>query len=130
MVRTAWVFGENGSSFPTKILDAARNRPSLSVVTDEVGSPTYTVDLAAGIIELIEADASGMFHLAGAGSCTRLELAQEVVSLCGLSTSLEAVASDAFPSKVVRPKNSVLDCRKAASLGGAMRTRGSCSEPA
>ena len=66
------------SNFPVKILAAARTRPSLSVVTDEVGSPTYTLDLAAGLLGLVEAGASGLYHLAGSGSCSRFELAGDV----------------------------------------------------
>ncbi len=76
IVRTAWVFGPGGVNFPTKIVAAARTRPSLSVVTDEVGSPTYTIDLAAGLLGLVDAGANGLYHLAGAGSCSRFELAR------------------------------------------------------
>jgi dTDP-4-dehydrorhamnose reductase len=64
IARTAWVFGSAGENFPVKILRAARANPRLRVVTDEVGSPTYTVDLAAGILALAAAGAGGLFHLA------------------------------------------------------------------
>jgi dTDP-4-dehydrorhamnose reductase len=84
IVRTAWVFGAAGENFPVKILRAARSNPSLKVVTDECGSPTYTMDLAAGMLALADAGASGLNHLAGAGSCTRYELALEVLRLAGL----------------------------------------------
>jgi len=120
IVRTAWVFGENGANFPTKILSVARERDTLSVVTDEVGSPTYTVDLARGILGLVEVGAVGLFHLAGSGSCTRFELAAEVLRLAGLTRQLVSVTAGAFPSKALRPANSVLDCSKAASLGVTM----------
>ncbi len=120
-VRTAWVFGANGANFPVKILAAARERGALSVVTDETGSPTYTVDLARGILGLLDANARGLYHLAGAGSCSRYELAEEVLRLAGLgSVPLTAVTSDAFPAKAARPANSVLDCSKAAELGVVM----------
>lgn len=120
IVRTAWVFGPAGVNFPVKILDAARTRDSLKVVTDEIGSPTYTLDLAAGILGLVKAGASGIFHLAGSGSCSRFELAQEIVRLAGVGTPIEPVTSDAFPTKAARPLNSVLDCSKAAALGVEM----------
>ena len=120
VVRTAWVFGPGGANFPVKILEAARTRPELKVVTDEVGSPTYTIDLAAGIVGLLGKQASGIYHLAGAGSCSRLELAQEILKLAGLETPIEPVTSDAFPTKAARPLNSVLDCSKAAALGVTM----------
>ena len=118
IVRTAWAFGPNGANFPTKIISAARAQGRVSVVTDEVGSPTYTVDLAAGIVGLVLAGATGLFHLAGSGSCSRYELALETLRLAGLGdTTVEPVSSSAFVSKAARPKNSVLDCSKAASLG-------------
>jgi dTDP-4-dehydrorhamnose reductase len=120
IVRTAWVFGPAGVNFPVKILEAARTHPSLKVVTDEIGSPTYTLDLAAGIIGLVEAGASGIYHLAGAGSCSRFELAQRIVELAGLETPIEPVESNEFPTKAQRPMNSVLDCSKAAALGVTM----------
>lgn len=121
IVRTAWVFGGNGANFPVKILEAARSRPELSVVTDEIGSPTYTIDLARGIVALLDGGAAGVFHLAGAGSCSRFELAAETLRLAGLATPIAPVTSDAFPTTAARPANSVLDCSKAAALGVTMR---------
>lgn len=120
IVRTAWAFGEGGVHFPVKILELAASRPALSVVTDEVGSPTYSYDLAVGIVGLVEARARGLYHLAGSGSCSRFELAAEVLRLAGLDTTLQPVTSDAFPTKAARPANSVLDCSKAAALGVTM----------
>jgi dTDP-4-dehydrorhamnose reductase len=120
IVRTAWVFGPAGVNFPVKILEAARKNPQLKVVTDEIGSPTYTLDLATGILGLVEADARGIFHLAGAGSCSRFELAVEILALAGIEIPVERVTADAFPTKAARPLNSVLDCSKAASLGVTM----------
>ncbi|PKQ29587.1 MAG: dTDP-4-dehydrorhamnose reductase [Actinobacteria bacterium HGW-Actinobacteria-10] len=117
IVRTAWVYGPGGVNFPVKIMAAAQERESLQVVTDEIGSPTYTVDLAAGILELVGAQASGLYHLAGAGSCSRYELASEILRLSGRTTRLEPVTSDVFPTRAARPGNSVLDCSKAAAMG-------------
>lgn len=121
IVRTAWVFGANGANFPTKILQAARELPALRVVSDEVGSPTYTIDLARGILGLVAAQAAGLFHLAGTGCCSRFEMARETLRLAGLAdVVVNPVTSDAFPTKAARPANSVLDCGKAALLGVSM----------
>ncbi|MDR3685364.1 MAG: dTDP-4-dehydrorhamnose reductase [Coriobacteriia bacterium] len=120
IVRTAWVFGPAGANFPVKILEAARTRPELKVVTDEVGSPTYTIDLAQGILGLVDAGASGIFHLAGSGSCSRFEMATEILRIAGLDTQIEPVTSDEFPTVAARPMNSVLDCTKASALGVSM----------
>lgn len=120
IVRTAWVFGEGGANFPTKILDLAERMPVIKVVTDEIGSPTYTIDLAEGIIGLVQAQAHGLYHLAGAGSCSRFELAQAVLELAGSDATVEPVVAAEFPTRAARPANSVLDCAKAAALGVRM----------
>lgn len=121
IVRTAWAFGPSGVNFPAKILGLASRMPELKVVTDEVGSPTYTVDLADGLVSLAESGAHGMFHLAGAGSCSRFELARAVLELSGLPNTLVPVTAAEFPAKACRPANSVLDCGKAAAFGVVMR---------
>jgi len=121
IVRTAWVFGPYGSNFPTKILERASGSIAITVVNDEAGSPTYTLDLAAGILDLLNAGASGIYHLAGSGSCTRDEMAREILCLAGLDAVMVAPApASTFPSKAPRPANSVLDCSKAAALGVTM----------
>jgi dTDP-4-dehydrorhamnose reductase len=121
IVRTAWVFGPYGANFPTKILERAAGSIAVTVVNDEAGSPTYTIDLAAGILDLLDARAHGIFHLAGSGSCTRDQMALEILRLAGLErVNVIAVPSSTFPSKAARPANSVLDCSKAAALGVTM----------
>lgn len=131
IVRTAWVFGPGGRNFPLKMLELAERSPVLRVVADEVGSPTYTLDLAQGLLALAAAGARGIYHLTGSGSCSRYELAAETLRLAaeasgadaqttgaeGREVALEAVTSDAFPTKASRPRNSVLDCARAARLG-------------
>ena len=122
VTRTAWAFGQGGASFPAKILSAAREGRVLRVVDDESGSPTFTYDLARGIVGLVEAKASGLFNLAGAGSCSRFELARATLDLAGLGdVPVEPVSSHAFVTKAERPAYSVLDCSKAADLGVFMR---------
>jgi len=144
VVRTAWTYGLSGNNFPLKILQRARalieagiagataelakttpaaslEPPLLRVVADEVGSPTYAVDLADGLLSLLSARAAGLYHLAGAGSCSRYELALETLRLGGVTVpgdlAVEPVESASFPTKAVRPLAAVLDCRKAAELG-------------
>jgi len=137
IIRTAWAFGPAGANFPMKILERAKaatttaaespgatvggDAPMLQVVTDEVGSPTYTLDLAEGLLALLAAGATGLFHLTGTGSCSRYELALETLRLMGFvvpgDIRVEPVTSAAFPTKAKRPLNSVLDCGKAERLG-------------
>jgi dTDP-4-dehydrorhamnose reductase len=121
IVRTAWAFGLGGANFPTKILDRARDADSIQVVSDEIGSPTYTVDLADALLDLLGLGATGLFHVAGSGWCSRDELAREVLRLAGRGeVEVVPVSSATFPSKAARPANSVLDCSKAASIGVRM----------
>lgn len=120
VVRTAWVFGPGGANFPSKILERAGQGGAMRVVTDEVGSPTYTLDLARAMLDLADRGATGVFHLAGTGECSRFELAAAVLALAGLDNAIEPVTSDLFPTRAARPANSVLDCSKAAALGVRM----------
>jgi dTDP-4-dehydrorhamnose reductase len=121
VVRTAWVFGLGGANFPTKILDRARDADSISVVSDEVGSPTYTVDLAGAILDLLTLGASGLFHVADSGWCSRDELAREILRLAGRpEVEVVPVRSATIAGKAPRPANSVLDCSKAAGFGVRM----------
>jgi dTDP-4-dehydrorhamnose reductase len=117
VVRTAWVYGPGGANFPLKVLEMARRMPALRVVVDEVGSPTYTLDLAPGLLALAAGGAQGLFHLTGSGSCSRFTLAGEVLRLAGMDRPVEPVNADSFPTKAKRPRNSVLDCSRAAARG-------------
>jgi dTDP-4-dehydrorhamnose reductase len=146
VVRTAWMFGLGGASFPVKILQRARaltggtaagftmapgptgtmhgtglETPVLRVVADEIGSPTYTNDLAGGLLALLSAGATGLYHMTAAGSCSRYEQALETLRLAGFAVpadlTVEPVPSASFPARTVRPRNSVLDCTKASGLG-------------
>ncbi len=121
VVRTAWTYGPGGVNFPAKIAALARERAGegaqLQVVADEFGSPTDAAALAAGLLELHRRGARGLYHLAGAGSCSRYELAQEVLATLELAVPLVPVGRAAFPTKALRPAYSVLDCSKARALG-------------
>jgi len=81
--RTAWLFGALGASFPEKILQASTTRTELKVVADQVGSPTFTRDLASAIFTLVHIDARGIFHITNSGSCSWLEFAAEVLRQAG-----------------------------------------------
>src|ERR1700732_1060810 len=86
IVRTYWLFGASGSSFPEKILRAAETRPELSVVADQVGSPTYTRDLACAIRDLVRSETRGIVHVTNAGSCSWFEFAKEILRQAGRSS--------------------------------------------
>jgi dTDP-4-dehydrorhamnose reductase len=120
IVRTAWVFGPAGSNFPAKILELAQSRDEINVVDDEFGTPTATPDLARGILGLLDGGATGLFHLAGFGTCSRYELAHEVLTAARLQTRLVPVKRDFFSYKAERPAFSALSSEKARRLGVVM----------
>ncbi len=121
IARTAWVYGPGGANFPAKILKRARAGGDLAVVTGEIGSPTYAPDLACGILGLVDVGASGLYHLAGSGRCSRYEFAEATLKAAGLDKKIRPAGASEFATRVRRPRNSVLDCGAAAALGVRMR---------
>jgi dTDP-4-dehydrorhamnose reductase len=118
VIRTAWLYGPGGNNFVEKILKAAKSRPSLRVVNDEVGSPTYTRDLATATRALVKTKAYGIYHSVNAGSCSRYEFAQAIVKGAGLETPIEPCSASEYPSKAARPAYSVLSNEKLESSSG------------
>jgi len=109
IVRISWVFGINGKNFIRTMLKLAEQRDSVSVVCDQIGSPTYTKDLAPLLCDMIESEKYGVYHATNEGYCSWFDLAKETFLAAGLDMKVEPVGSDAFPSKIKRPENSRLD---------------------
>lgn len=109
IVRTAWLFGAGGKNFVDTMLGLAASRDEVSVVTDQVGSPTWTVHLADALVELAERDAdTGVFHAAGAGACSWYDLAVEVFDRAGVECRVVPTTAAAFSRPAPRPAFSVL----------------------
>ena len=108
VLRTSWLFGTGGKCFPDTILKLAATRPSIEVVNDQRGSPTYAVDLASAIIQLCRKEASGIVHATNRGDCTWFEFAREIVAKSGSNTIVRPTTSDKFVRAAERPKYSVL----------------------
>ncbi len=109
ILRTAWLYGPGGNNFIEKIIGWASKMDTLRVVTDEVGSPTHTWDVAEATALLIEGDSYGVYHVVNKGVCSRFELAQAIVDLMELEVELKECMSMEFPTKAERPENSVLN---------------------
>src|SRR5439155_8497213 len=103
LIRTAWIFGPNGACFPQTILNAAKARRPLRVVSDQTGTPTYTRDLADATLALIDADASGLFHLTNSGQTTWYEFTQAIMDRFGLHPDLSPITSAAWQE--LRPQS-------------------------
>ncbi|WP_077329101.1 dTDP-4-dehydrorhamnose reductase [Virgibacillus siamensis] len=108
IVRTSWIFGENGKNFVSTMLKLAETRDTLQVVDDEIGSPTYTPDLAAFLTALIQTEKYGIYHASNTGKCSRHALAEAIFEEACIDIKVEPIISSQFASKVTRPKYSVL----------------------
>jgi len=122
ILRTAWLYGPGKKNFVATILGLAKTREELKVVADQIGSPTYTLDLAGWIADLARTEAAGIFHAVGSGQASWCDLAAEAVAASGLPCRVLPIPSDAYPQKAKRPPFSVLDNAKlAAAIGRAPR---------
>jgi dTDP-4-dehydrorhamnose reductase len=108
IVRSSWLFGTAGSSFPKTILRLADARETLTVVDDQVGSPTFTGHLAPALVSLAVARPTGVLHVAASGSCSWYELAQEVVASAGLECDVQPGSTADLGRPAPRPAYSVL----------------------
>lgn len=88
IVRPAWLFAPGGRNFIHAILDQAQQHEQLRVVTDEIGNPTFSEDLAGAIVELLKKEQYGIYHLVNQGSCSRFEFAQEILRQTGLANTI------------------------------------------
>ncbi|MCL1939614.1 MAG: dTDP-4-dehydrorhamnose reductase [Desulfovibrionaceae bacterium] len=120
IIRTAWLFGPGRKNFVSTILQACKEKRIVNVVHDQIGSPTYTPDLAQYTLKLVESGASGIFHIVNNGQASWCELAGEAVSLAQAECMVNPIPSSEYPQKARRPAYSVLDCDDLARLTGIM----------
>ncbi len=109
IVRTSWLFGVQGQNFVETMLRLAGEQSEVVVVTDQVGTPTYTRHLAPVLAELVEGDARGIRHAAASGQCSWFEFAQEIFDQTGVECRVMAGTSDMIARPAPRPGYSVLD---------------------
>ncbi|AHF08071.1 dTDP-4-dehydrorhamnose reductase [Desulfitobacterium metallireducens] len=109
IVRTSWVYGNYGPNFVKTMLNLAKEKKELKVVNDQVGAPTYTLDLAYFIFEIIQTELFGIYHVTNSGECTWYELAKVIFEEMEIAIRLNPCNTEEFPRPALRPKNSVLD---------------------
>ena len=117
IIRTSWVFGQYGSNFVYTMQKLAENRKTLTIVSDQVGRPTWTRTLAEFMQFIVEKEAPyGVYHLSNKGSCSWYEFAKEILKE---NTDVEVlpITSEEFPQKATRPKRSIMDLSKSEELG-------------
>lgn len=118
IIRTAWLFGPGKRNFVRTMLSLCAEREALGVVHDQVGSPTYTPDLAKYSLALLESGARGIYHISNSGKASWCELACEAVRSAGLPCTVNPIPSDEYPQKAERPCFSVLDTDKFTQATG------------
>ena len=112
IVRIAWVFGVNGNNFIKTMLKLGKSHSNLTVVSDQIGSPTYTVDLAILLVDMVESDKYGRYHATNEGFCSWYEFGCEIFRQASeidsdySKVNVAPVDSSAYPSKAKRPFNS------------------------
>jgi dTDP-4-dehydrorhamnose reductase len=119
IVRSAWLYGPGGPNFVDTILAKGRAGEALRVVDDQRGSPTFTHDLAAGLLGLIGSGQLGTFHCTNAGSCSWYDLAAHALRCAGVTVALERTDTASFPRPAQRPRYSVLDTQAFERATGA-----------
>ncbi|WP_166241190.1 dTDP-4-dehydrorhamnose reductase [Paenibacillus turpanensis] len=109
IVRTSWVYGKHGANFVKTMLKLGQERDKLSVVQDQTGSPTYTVDLSNFLRDLIQSESYGIYHASNTGGCSWFEFASEIFRQTGLPVKLTPCTTEDFPRPAPRPRYSVMD---------------------
>ncbi len=127
ILRTAWLYGVGGPSFPRTMVEVARQGKPLRVVDDQRGCPTYTVDLAKAMVAVAQADVSGIFHCTNSEPTTWYEFARETLEQFKVPADLSPISSEQYkqmrPDSAHRPSYSVLDCSSLEqAIGQKMRT--------
>ncbi|MDL4838967.1 dTDP-4-dehydrorhamnose reductase [Aquibacillus rhizosphaerae] len=106
IVRISWVFGINGNNFIKTMLKLAETRDELKVVADQVGSPTYTFDLAKLLITMIQTEKYGIYNATNEGYCSWADFAKEIFKQSNKQVEVHAIPTEEYPTRAVRPKNS------------------------
>jgi dTDP-4-dehydrorhamnose reductase len=112
IIRTQWLYGLHGKNFVETMLRLAKEKNELSVVDDQIGSPTWTVDLAHAILALLKTDQRGVYHAANSGFCSWNGFAQAIFEESGLKIAVKGMTTEELNRPARRPLYSTLDCSK------------------
>ena len=117
IVRTSWVFGKNGTNFVKTMLRLGEQMEGLTVVDDQIGSPTYTPDLARLLCDMAATERYGTYHATNEGFCSWYDFAKKIMELSGIGCNIKPIASKDYPSPAKRPQNSRLSKEKLVQNG-------------
>lgn len=117
IVRISWVFGINGNNFIKTMLRLGETRKELNVVADQIGSPTYTADLAVLLVDMVQTEKYGTYHATNEGVCSWAVFAEKIFAVAGMGVKVNHITSAEYPTKAVRPKNSRMSKDKLVENG-------------
>ena len=117
IVRTSWVFGKNGKNFVKTMLNLADKNKKLRVVNDQIGSPTYTADLAPLLVDMVQTDKFGVYHATNEGFCSWADFAKEIFKQANKKVEVEPIATADYPTPAKRPFNSRLSKKSLDDAG-------------
>lgn len=117
ILRTAWLYGVHGGNFVQTMLNLAKEHDKITVVNDQIGSPTFSYDLAKGISNLLNSEKYGIYHLTNEGECSWSEFAKDIFELSKIDLKLIPVSTEEFPRPAPRPHYSVLSNEKWIKAG-------------
>jgi dTDP-4-dehydrorhamnose reductase len=117
IVRTSWVFGKYGANFVETMLRISAEKDSIKVVSDQIGAPTYTFDLAEFLLKLVESESYGTFHVSNAGVCSWYEFAKTIFEYSGAKISVFPCSTEEFPRPAPRPLYSVMSPKSIEGAG-------------
>lgn len=112
ILRTAWLYGLHGNNFVKTMLALAETHDEITVVNDQIGSPTYSLDLAVAITNLLRSDKYGVYHVTNEGECSWYDFACDIFELSNVDVKVIPVSTEKFPRPAPRPHYSVLDNKK------------------
>lgn len=117
VVRISWVFGVNGNNFIKTMIRLGKEKESLNVVCDQIGSPTYTFDLAPLLCDMAESEKYGVYHATNEGFCSWSEFATEIMKKANLNCVINPIPTSEYKTKAVRPLNSKLSKKSLVDAG-------------
>ncbi len=112
IIRISWVFGKNGNNFVKTMLNLAKTKKELNIVSDQIGSPSYTVDLSKEVIDVILSKKYGVYHITNEGYVSWADFAREIFKLKKIDIKVNDISTEEYNAKAKRPKNSRLDKSK------------------
>lgn len=115
IVRTGWLYSEYGNNFVKTMLKLGADRPELSIIADQVGTPTYAIDLAGFLLDIIERESTayGIYHYSNEGVTSWFDFARAVFDISGTQVKAIPIRTDQYPTRATRPGYSVMDKSKA-----------------